>query len=1037
MHRLTEWFTKNPVAANLLMLLIIVGGIFTVKTIRIEGFPALPPSAVTITTIYPGANAEQIDRGVTRKIENALKGMNGIKKIRSNSFEGISSIWVQKTSDMDLDRFQNEIKSRVDAIYNMPQLAEKSIIAREEFTISALYIQVYSDLDELTIQKSAQLLKERLLDHPQISKLSLFGALEQQIRIEVKEEVLQSYGISLLQVAEAINKSSLDYRLGSLKSENGNILIRADRKAFEYQEFLDIPVITKQNGSRILLKDIAVIVDDFEEMDGFLRFQGKNTVGLEVFTSQKGHVIEVSEAVREVIKDTQAELPEGVNVDVWGETSVYMKKRLNLLATNAWQGLLIVFFLLALFLNIRLAFWVAMGIPISIAGTLAMMGERFLNFSLNEITTFGIILVLGILVDDAVVVGESVFEERTKMKSRLKGTLKGVHRVTTATVFGAFTTISAFYPLTLINNELAKVFASFAMIVVVAVLFSLAESKLILPAHLASIKNLEGSSNNFLSRWWNKIQVRTSKGLQYFIEKIYKPMLQKALKHKYSSLIAFFTFAMIGIMLIFNGYVRTVFFPQVPGNIISVNLKMNSGSSLKLTIDNIRKIETAIHEINSELEKETNQNTVKGVFVAVVDTYNGFVIAELEEEEDKALRTNEIIRLWRKKVGELEGTEKLTYEGTFETGGGFALELIAPDKEILKLATEEMKDYLSTVNGVHDITDDLSIGSPQFRLNLKPEAEHLNMSVNQLASQIGDAFGGLEIQRIQRGIRDVKVLVKYEKNQRKHIEDLLNSNIQTEAGLWVPLHTIADIQLETAEAGISRINGLISSEIKAIIDKDIIGAEDVFQMAKLFYNNELQVNYPGLKLKAGGELGETIELKTGMKASLIIILLLIYSLLAIPLKSYWKPFVIMSVIPFGFVGATYGHMITGHPLSLLSFFGMLAVMGVVVNDSLVMLTRFNDYMEEGMPLMESLINAGISRFRAIFLTTVTTISGLTPLMLETSEQAQYLIPAAISLSFGVLFATAITLFIIPLLLAVAYSFFGRINRPGSSNSALK
>ncbi len=1023
MHKLSEWFTRNPVAANLMMLLILVGGFFTVKTIRIEGFPAMPPNSITITTVYPGANAEQVDRSVTRKVETALKGMNGIKKMRSQSNTGISTVWIQKTSNMDLDRFQNEIKSRVDAIWNMPRYAEKSIIEREEFTISALLLQVYSDLDELTMQKSSKLVKERLLDHPKISKLNMFGAKNEEIRIELNEERIRSLGLSVFNIAQSINRSSLDYKLGELKSENGTILIRADKKAFEYEEFLNIPIYTPNYGARILLKDVAKIIDGFEEVEGFSRYQGKPTIGFEIFTTQKGHLNEVSEAVREVIEKVKPELPKGIQMDIWGETSVYMNERLNLLATNAWQGLLIVFFLLAIFLNIRLAFWVAMGIPISIAGTMVIMGERFLNYSLNEITTFGLILVLGILVDDAVVVGESIFNERKKIKDPIKGTIKGVHRVATATIFGAFTTIAAFYPLSLINNELGKLFGSFAMIVVVAILFSLVESKFILPAHLAEIKNLNRRSKYKLGRWWRKVQESASKGLDYVINNVYSPILLLSLKHKLSSLVAFLSIAIIGISLIFNGQVRTVFFPQIPGQIVTVTLKMDNGSPLRLTVDNMKKIEDTAIDINKEIIQRNNLEKlpISKVFASIVNSTEGIIFAELEKKKVSGIGTNEIIKLWREKVGPLEGVDKLTYSGTFETGGGFTIELTNSDAEMLKESTAAMKNMLRTINGIYDVSDNFTDGSPQFRLHLKPEAEHLNMSVEQLASQIGNAFGGLEIQRLQRGLDDVKVLVKYEGSQRQHIEDLLNSRIQNEIGEWIPLQSIADIKLETAETALIRNNGLLTTEINANIDKGLIGASQAFELANNFYKNKLRDKYPGLVLRAGGELSEITELRGGVRGTFVIIFLLIFTLLAIPLKSYWKPFVIMSVIPFGFVGATFGHLITGHPLSLLSFFGMLAVMGIVVNDSLVLITRFNQFLEEGIPVNEAILKAGTSRFRAIFLTTVTTVAGLTPLMLETSEQAQYLIPAAISLAFGEIFATVITLLVIPLLLASVYS----------------
>lgn len=1022
MHKLSAWFTRNPVASNLVMLLILVAGFFTLQHIRIEGFPAIEPNSITINTFYPGANTEQVDRSISVRIENALKGMGGIKKIRSESFDGYSAVWVQKTTDMDLDRFQNDIKTRIDAIPNLPQLAERPIITRDEFTISALIVQVFGDVDEITLQKSADLVKEKLQAHPKISRLQLFGLKSHEIRIELNEAKLNSLGLSLLEIGEKINSSSLDYKTGYLKSNNGTIIVRADYKAFQYEEFLNIPIRTTTDGSRILLKDIAKIVDSFEEQEGFAKFQGKPSVGMIAFTSKKGHLIDVSEATREVLEEIKDELPPNVKLDIWGETSVYMKNRLSLLATNAWQGLLIVFVLLTIFLNGRLAFWVAMGIPISLAGAIALMGERFLDYSLNDITTFGLILVMGILVDDAIVVGESVFEERRTLKDRFDGTIKGVNKVATATIFGAFTTVAAFSPILLIDNDLGKVFASFSVIVIAAVLFSLFESKFILPAHLAALKEIDAKPHNWFTIWLRKLQDKASQMLNFMNKKIYVPILKKVLHNKISFILVFSTVAIISIAMIFNGTIKTAFFPQIPGNIITIALKMNSGSPIKLTIANLDKIEKAAEDINKEYSEKMKLEhpPIKKIMVGLTDAYNAEIYAELQEGDLKKVETLEIIDAFRNKVGELEGTERLEFSGTFETGGDFQLELVSSDIQILKQATDEMTMLLWEIDGVHDLTDNLNSGSPQLRLSLKKEAEHLGITVQTLAGQIGDAFGGLEIQRLQRASKEVKVFVNYEKENRKYIADLLNFRVRNDQVTWFPLSLIADIKYETAETSISRINGLLTASITANLNHDKITSEEVFYWADHLFENDLKNKYPGLKLKRSGELEEMVEIRSGLQMAFAVVVLIIFSLLAIPLKSYWQPLVIMSVIPFGFVGAAYGHLIMNYQLSILSFFGMLAVMGIVVNDSLVMLTRFNDLRSEGMPIKEALVKAGSSRFRAIFLTTVTTVAGLTPLMAETSEQAQYLIPAAISLAFGEIFATTVTLFIIPSLLGIVY-----------------
>ena len=1032
MHALSAWFTRNPVAANLLMILVLIAGLLTLQSIRIEGFPALPPSSVIITTHYPGASAEQVDSGVSRKIEKALEGLAGVKKISSFSEDGVSSIWVRKVSGFNMDRFQNEIESRINSVPNLPQLAERPAVVRDEFNIEALLVQVYGNTDKHSLQKTARNVRDALLEHPKITRITPFGLLPQEIRIEVDDAKLRAYGVSIRDISDAVERASLDYRTGSIDSRAGKVIIRADQKSLNYEEFASIPLLASSGGARLTIRDAADVIDGFKEDNLFAHFQGMPSVGMLVYTSKKGHLIEVSQAAHAVVDELRPQLPQGVKIDIWGETSLYMKARLALLASNAWQGLLIVFCLLALFLNIRLAFWVAMGIPISLAGALVLMGDSFLGYSLNDITTFGMIIVLGILVDDAVVVGESVFEVRDKNADPVEGTIQGVRRVSTATVFGCLTTVAAFYPLLLIKSDIGKIFASFSVVVIVSLIVSMLESKLILPAHLAAVRMHSSTSKTGLARFWGGLQSAMSRALAVVNTRLYRPLLSKALRHRYASLAVFLTIAVCGMSLVFNGWVRTVFFPDAPGQIITVTLQMRSGSPLHLTMTNITAIEKAAEQVNAEAinEFDADDPPILRIMTAMTGPFNVEVYAELQPEKYRRLETMETLRRWRDRVGVLEGVEDISFKGSFETGGGFVIELSDQDDEVLRDAVNRFKTALKGVKGVHDIRDDLEQGGPQIRLRLKPEARHLGVSAMDLAGQIGDSFGGLEVQRIQRGAEEVKVYVKYKEQRRRYMRDLIDSNIRTDQGLWLPLSQAAIIETGYAPSSVNRQNGRRVAQVRASLEKEKISSTEAFDWIKENVCPALKALYPGLIISGAGELEEMGEVKGGMKRALVMILILIYALLAVPLKSYWQPLVIMSVIPFGFVGAVVGHWLCGCPLSILSFFGMLAVMGVVVNDSLVMLTRFNDLRGEGHSLHKSLIISGGSRFRAILLTTVTTVCGLLPLLLETSEQAQYLIPAAISLVWGELFATPITLFIVPILINVFYDsrmLFRKIN----------
>jgi multidrug efflux pump subunit AcrB len=1040
MHTLSAWFVRNPVAANLLMLLVLVGGGFTLGSMRIEAFPALPPNSISITTVYPGASAAQVDQGVARKIEKALEGMPGVKKISAFSTEGVSTIWVQKVSGFDMDRFENQIKTKLENLAALPLRAERPSITRDEFKIEALLVQVYGQADTATLQKAGRDLRRALLAHPKIARIEAFGLLAHEIRIEVDDTKLRACGLSMETVAEAITGASLDYTTGKLRSEAGRVILRADGKARHQDEFAEIPVVTLADGSRLRLRDLARVEDGFEEADHFARFQRTPAVGLQVYTSPKGHLPMVSAAARQVVQEFRKQLPPGVAVEIWGESSPYIEERLSLLATNAWQGLLIVFALLALFLNVKLAFWVAAGIPISLAGALVIMGDRFLGHSLNDLTTFGMIIVLGILVDDAIVVGESVFASRSEIADARHATIEGVKRVSTATVFGCFTTVAAFYPLLLMDSDLGKIFASFAVVVIVALLVSLVESKLVLPAHLAAITITPAHRNGWLGRGWERLQNWVQAGLQRLNQNCYRPLLIVALRHRYAALILLVAIAISAIGLVANGWIRTVFFPEVPGQIIQVALEMKSGSPRQLTLANVAAIEAAAEGLNRQVTAVQEPSRVHGEAVAPIahlmsamtGPTSAIFFAELPAEKKRPLTTMETLGRWRTAVGILEGVEELSFSGTFETGGGFVLEVGARNEAVLAEAVGHLATALKGLDGINDIRDDLDQGSPQIRLRLKPEARHLGLTPADLARQIGDAFGGLEVQRVQRDAEEVKVVIQYKGERRRHREDLWNTMLQTQAGDWLPLSAVATLESGYAPIALNRENGRRVVQVRADLDRSVISPEAAFAWIEAQVVPALNARYPGVTVTGGGELAEMGEMQAGLKRALVFILILIYALLAVPLKSYWQPLVIMAVIPFGVVGAALGHWVMGQPLSVISFFGALALMGVVVNDSLVLLTRFNERHRAGAPLDEALVQAGVSRFRAILLTTLTTVCGLLPLLSETSEQAQYLIPAAISLAWGELFATPVTLIITPVLIHIGRdlgALRGRLGQP--------
>ncbi|GAA3930888.1 efflux RND transporter permease subunit [Litoribacillus peritrichatus] len=1034
MHSLTSWFIRNPVAANLMMLLVLVAGWFTVSSIRVEGFPKLPADTLEVTTIYPNAHVHQVDEQVTRRIERSFEGLAGVNKVTSFSSEGLSVVRVQKQEGYSLSRLSEDVRSRLDAIYGLPDKAEEPVVTRNDFDLAAMIVQLYGDTDPDTLQTIATDVRETLLALPEVSKIKTWGKRQAEIRIELNPEKLLAYQLSTDDVLIKIQQSSLSYQAGTLKTQGGDISLRADHERYQRLDFESIPIRSLNHGSELTLKDIASVMDDYEDDGSLVRFNGQPGIGLEIMIGRQENLLEIAEAVQQSLAKQRLTLPKGVSLVSWADSSHYISERLSLLKDNAVQGLLLVFVLLSLFLNIRLAFWVAMGIPIAIAGALAVMGSDWVGYSLNDITTFGLIIALGILVDDAVVVGESVFEERAKTTDPIKGTELGVRKIATATIYGVLTTIAAFFPMLLIDNAMGKILASFAGVVILTLIFSLIESKFILPAHLAavSINNDKPAGSKWsvftwLKRMGHGLQRLAQTALDRFKTAIYAPALVFALKQRYSVLIVFISMAILGLGMIENGSIRTVFFPDIPGQVVSVQVEMDSRAPLQLTTANAQRIEQAANELNRSWQQEHNlQNLpIRHVLMVVNNAASVEFYAELTPTHERPnLSAEEIVSQWRERVGQVEGAMELNFSASEETGGGFALQVFSKNEASLRRVSDLLIEHLNNTPGTSDVRQDLKPGQPQLRFKLTPEARYLGFSDQSLAAQIGDRFGGVEARRVQRGSDEVKVMIKDRLQSRNSLSDIMNLRVQNDQGQWFPITAVADIQSSyvtdyVARRDSQRVNTIYVRLNKALLSPSELGAQLFNGMTE-----DLEARFPEVKIKQAGELEEIFTVKNNLVKALIFTCVLIYVLLAIPLKSYSQPFIIMSVIPFGFVGAAIGHLIMDVPLSLLSFFGMLALAGVVVNDSLVMLTRFNQASAEGLTIHQALSEAGLGRFKAFFLTTTTTVAGLTPLMLETSEQAQYLIPAAISLAFGELFATAITLILIPVLIAIGQDVKG-------------
>ncbi|WP_210441768.1 efflux RND transporter permease subunit [Vibrio crassostreae] len=1025
MSWITKWFINNPVAANLLMMAIVISGVLAFGQLRVESFPQIAPSSISITVAYPGGTAQQIDESVTQRIEESISGIAGIKQITSQSSAGVSRVVVRKTSSTDLDKLLDDIRNQVNAINGFPVQAERPQVVRNEFTNLAAFVVVSGPRTDEELQPIAKQLEQALKKNPQISKVSNWGARTPQLVIEPDPDQLKALGLSLEDLARLVEQRSLESRSGELISDKGRMVIRGDGYADDLQKLNQLVVISGSNG-KIHLGDIAKLTRGYQYSGSIVRNNGSNAIALLVSTSQTDNLLKVSEAISETLDAQRAILPSDIELNTMADMAPYIEEQLFRLSENAWQGLLIVLILLGIFLEIRLAFWVAMGIPIALTGTLAAM--QWFNYSINDITLFGFILVLGVLVDDAVVVGEAIHEKRMgngsssgnlniNGPSNINGKTaawQGVHSVSVATVFGVLTTIAAFSPMLWINNELAKVLAGFSAVVIFALIFSLIESKFILPSHLAQLSVKKPSTNIFA-----KVQNAAQGGLQWFNLNIYKPVLEFALSYKVASLLGFVAVISLAYGMWSNGAIRSALFPEIPGRYITAVIELEDGAPLPLQRQALLQVEQAMTQVEKGLMEDYPLQEKPVVnLLAWSDGYGEIeVTAELTNESLSLLPGNLLLKRWRESAGQIEGAYSVKFSAAEEPAGGTFLTISSNDRELASRVSEQLADSLASLKGVSDVYDDGQDGLPQVRLVLNPYGQQLGLTQATLAQLAGEAFGEREVHRLLENGQETKVLLQYPRDERRTLAQLQQALIMLPNGGSVMMGDIAEFRHEQEPQVVYRrdreqVINLYWKQHRALQspEKTREQLEDTIE--------SLHLQYPSVTIKAGGEFEEIGEVSDGFESAMILTLLMIYILLAVPLKSYWQPMIIMAVIPFGFAGAIFGHYLMDLPISILSMFGMMAMTGIVINDSLVLITRFNAEYRQGVPLQQALVIAGTSRLRAIFLTTITTVCGLLPLLSETAEQAQYLKPAAVSLVFGELFATAVTLILIPVLLGL-------------------
>ncbi len=1002
---LIAWFARNSVAANLLMWLLVVGGLFGAFSIQKQVFPNFEIDVINVRVPYLGAAPQEVEEGVLLKIEESIKDLEGIKQLNSTAVEGMGTVSIQVEEDYDVQSLLDEVKVQVDAIPSFPADTEKPVIYRQKIQQDVIWLSVYGDASERELKEFAKDLRDDIANLPGISSVQVVGARDYEISVELSEVDLQKYNLTFADVVARLSQTSVDLPGGSIRTENGDILLRTKGQAYTGWDFSQIVLVTNGNGTRVTLGDVAYINDGFIENNQYALFDDKPAVSLRVRAVGDQNALEISEQVNTYIESQKSEFPAHITADTWGDSSFYLADRLNMMLENMFFGALLVFLVLSLFLKIKLAFWVIVGLPVCFLGTLLVMPLDMVGVSINMLSLFAFILVLGIVVDDAIIMGESAYSEIDKKGHSAENVIAGVKKVAMPATFGVLTTIAAFSPMLMVSGPFGIIWKTIGMVVIVCLIFSLIESKLILPAHL-----------------------------------VYAPFLATAVRNRYTTVAVFMAMLILTVGLFGGGIVRFVFFPNIPSDFMIASFELEPGSSLEQRDKVLTTLREAMHRMDDKVAEETGENVIKHAIAFDNGNLGGEIFAELTKGETRTLTDFEIQDLWRQELPEIPGVKSFNISSPGGPGGGsdLSFEFSSSDIKALRAISDQLKEALDKYEGVTDINDTFSGGSEEIQLALKPQADALGISLRDLGQQVRFGFYGAEVQRIQRDDEEIKVMVRYPKAERSSVEHLENMRIRAPNGQEIPFEQVATFTVGQGFDSIIRVDGKRSVTVTAAVDKALLDPSEVTNDVIENLMPDLLARYPSVEFQLQGNSKEQADAMVSLMQGLLFALFAIYALLAIPLRSYSQPFIIMSVIPFGIVGAIVGHLVLGMAVSVLSFCGIIALSGVVVNDSLIMVDFVNRARKEGMSLMDAAISAGTQRFRAIILTSLTTFMGLMPIVFERSLQAQVVIPMAISLAFGILFATEITLLLVPALYLILNDlknvFKGRKHREVTTES---
>ena len=1041
------WMASNTVAANLLMFVVFFGGLIGLSQLKVEVFPEFSLDAITVSVPYPGASPEEVEQGIVLAIEEAVRGLDGVKRVTSTAAEGAGAVTIELLLDADPDRVLSDVKGEVDAITSFPEDAEEPLVSLVSTRREVISLILSGDVDRMTLHRLAERTRAELLASPEITQVETSGLPPLEVSIEIPRETLEKYGLTLDDVALQIKAASLELPAGGVDTAGGEILVRLSDRRRTGAEFADIVLRSTASGARLRLGDIATINDGFAETDQAAYFEGRPAVRVTAYRVGSETPSSVATAVKTYAEGLKDTLPETIHVDVWADDSEILEGRIKLLMDNARVGLVLVFVILALFLELRLAFWVALGIPISFLGSFLLL--PVMGVSINMVSLFAFIITLGLVVDDAIVVGENAYARREQGMDWLQASVLGAREMLVPVTFAILTTVAAFSPLLLVPGFSGKIFGLIPKVVIAVLLISLAESFLILPAHLAHTSD---KAPGLLRRLAEPPRRAVGAWLERFTDRRYRPLLRQAVANRYLTVaIAISTFAVtVGMMA--SGTVPFSFFPKLEGDQVAVSVRLPYGAPLERTELAREAVEDAL---SRTLQAQDWAPLVEGVYTTVGQLASGggpggasiqtgshllSVNVQLVESEARDISSADFAAAWEENIPSLPGVDAISVSSSFGPGAGAAVDvqLSHPDVEVLARVSEEVEAELRAYDSLKDVLNGYSAGKEQLDFSLREQGRNLSLSGNDVARQVRAAFYGAEALREQRGRSEVKVMVRLPRDQRTSEYDIEQLRVRTPGGGFVPLQYVAETTRNRAPTAISREEGRRIVNVSAELAPGVPSAQETINALNAELFPRLRAQYPQLSISLVGAQREQGETFASLGRNYLFALFAIYALLAVPFKSYTQPFIIMSAIPFGIVGAVMGHAMMGYELSIISMMGIVALTGVVVNDSLVLIDAANGARAEGMGPAEAILYACTRRLRPILLTSATTFLGLAPMILETSVQARFLIPMAISLGFGVMFSTFITLLLVPalyLILEDAMRLLGRL-RPAAPPTAL-